>query len=245
MASPIKIYQQEMHDNTGFFATWLPGDTIEIGDVGVFQGGRFRRMSSLKELGIKFDVSSGRSEQNVNYTSSHSTKVNIGGSADAAAVGKAEISIEFSQQGAFVFQASKLQLHQLENRMKVSEQILKVYEQTKWDSSWLLVESLHEAERATIIVSEDSSAGLVIAAKMDASLPSISLVDPKLSLSVTSSRGRVMQLIGTEGLHPLYSCLRVKAPFFGDPSVQPVRGLKGADASEAFSRPGIGDLIES
>lgn len=245
MASPVKIYQQEMHNNTGFFATWLPGDAIEIGDVGIFQGGRFRRMSSLKELGIKFVVSKGRSQQNVNYSSTRATKVNMGGGAEAAAVGKAEISIDFSQQGAFLFQASKLQLHQLENRMSVSEQILKVYAQKKWDSSWLLVESLHEAERATIIVSEDSSAGLVISAKLDEALPSVSLVDPRISLSVTSSHGKIMQLIGTEGLHPLYSCLKVKAPFFGEPSVQPVHGAKSTAASESFSRPGIDALLES
>ena len=24
MASPVKLYQQEMHKNMGFFATWLP-----------------------------------------------------------------------------------------------------------------------------------------------------------------------------------------------------------------------------
>lgn len=245
MASPVKIYQKEMHNNTGFFATWLPGDEIKIGDVGLFLDGRFRRMSSLKELGIPFTTSRGRSEQNVNYSSTHATKVSMGAGAEAIAVGKAEISIEFSQQGAFLFQASKLQLLELQNRASVGEQILQAYANKKWDSSWLLVESVHEAERATIIVSEDSSSGLVLAAKMDQALPSVSLVDPKVSLSVTSSRGKIMQLIGNEKLHPLYSCLRVKAPLFGQPSVQPVRGFRGPDAAEALSRPGIAELLES
>ena len=35
MASPVKTYQSEMHDKLGFFATWLPGDHVELGDVGV------------------------------------------------------------------------------------------------------------------------------------------------------------------------------------------------------------------
>jgi len=52
MASPVKLYQQEMHSNLGFFATWLPASILELGDFGVLEAGRFRKMGSLKELGI-------------------------------------------------------------------------------------------------------------------------------------------------------------------------------------------------
>lgn len=245
MSSPVKLYQREMHDNTGFFATWLPGDAIEIGDVGVFQAGRFRRISSLKELGIKFTTNRGQSLQDMDYSSTQGTKINTEIGAEAGIVGKAEISIDFSREGAFLFQASKLQSWELENRMTVGEQIVKAYGLKKWDKSWLLVESLHAAEVATIIVSEDSVAGLVLAAKMNEAIPSISLVDPKVSLSVTSSRGKIMRLIGSKSIHPLYSCLRLKDPLFGSPSLRPVRGVKRSGIEDQFSRPGIGDLLGS
>jgi low affinity Fe/Cu permease len=190
-------------------------------------------------------VKQGQSLQTVDYSSTEGTKISTSASAEAATIGKAEISIDFSRQGAFLFQASKLQTWQLENRMVVGEQIVKAYGQKKWDKSWLLVESLHASERATIVVAEDSAAGLVIVAKMDEALPSISLVDPKISLSVTSTRGKMMRLIGSEGLHPLYSCLRLKDPLFGSPSVQPVRGIKDARVESDFSRPGISELLDS
>jgi len=234
-----------MHDSTGFFATWLPGDTIEIGDAGIIEGGRFRRMASLKELGIKFTLSRGQSTQDVDYSSTQGTKISTATSAEAATVVKAEINIDFSRQGAFLFQASKLQTWQLENRMSVGEQIVKAYRQKKWDKSWLLIESLHAAERATIIVSEDNAAGLILVAKMDEAIPSVSLVDPKVSLSVTSSRGKLIKLVGSEGLHPLYSCLRLKDPLFGLPSIQPVRGVKESGAESHFTRPGISELLDN
>ena len=44
MASPVKRYQQEMHNNLGFFATWLPSTAIALGDIGVLQSGRFHTM---------------------------------------------------------------------------------------------------------------------------------------------------------------------------------------------------------
>jgi hypothetical protein len=202
-------------------------------------------MASLKELGIEFSVSRGQSMQNVNYSSTRGTKISTSTGTEVAVVGKAEISIDFSEQGAFVFQALQLQPWQLENRMIIAEQVVKAYELNRWDKSWLLIESLHSAERATVIVSEDSAAGLVLVAKLDQVIPSISLVDPKVSLSVASSRGRMMQLIGSENLHPLYSCLRLKDPLFGSPSLQPVRGAKDARADSQFSRPGIGELLDS
>jgi hypothetical protein len=53
MASPVRRYQQEMHENIGFFATWLPGDLLELGDIGILVNGSFRKLSSLWALGIK------------------------------------------------------------------------------------------------------------------------------------------------------------------------------------------------
>ena len=50
MPSPVALYQREMHKNLGFFATWLPGDQLELGEAGVLKGGRFRKQSSLAEL---------------------------------------------------------------------------------------------------------------------------------------------------------------------------------------------------
>ena len=53
MPSPVQRYQREMHENIGFYATWLPGDPMELGDVGIPSNGMFRKRSSLNDLGIK------------------------------------------------------------------------------------------------------------------------------------------------------------------------------------------------
>jgi hypothetical protein len=245
MASPVTLYHREMHDNLGFFATWFPGDPIEIGDAGVLEGGRFRRTVSLKELGIPCEVGAGQGSQNVQYTSTQGTKMTASGGAAAAAFAKAEISIEFSREGAFVFHASRLHPQRLENRAAVAELIVKAYHKGKWQKDWLLVEAIHTAERATIIVSEDSSAGIVLVASADMPLPAISLSDPKIGLTVASTRGKIVHIIGGKGLHPLYSCLRLKDPLFGGASVLPVRGAGSAGEEMQFSRPGIDELLSS
>ncbi|HWM91923.1 MAG TPA: hypothetical protein VN493_14250 [Thermoanaerobaculia bacterium] len=245
MASPVKLYQREMHDNLGFFPTWLPGDRIEIGDVGILEGGRFRRMTSLAELGIAGKTEAGAATQDVQYTSSEGTKIATTAGAEVTAVAKAEITVDFTREGAFVFHASRLRPQYLENRAAVGQEIVKVYKKGQWQKEWLLVEALHTADRATIIVSEDSSAGLVLVASAETPLSSISLADPKVGLKIAATHGKVVHIIGGKGLHPLYSCLRVKDPLFGAPSVQPVRGAGASGNEVPFARPGIDELLDS
>ena len=78
----------------------------------------------------------------------------------------------------------------------VAEAIVMAYKRNKWQQEWFLVEALHTADLATIVVSEDSKAGLVLAATVEAPLIAISLADPKISLSVTSVSGKIIHLVG-------------------------------------------------
>lgn len=243
MASPVKTYQSEMHSNLGFFATWLPGDPIELGDIGVLENGRFRRMSTLKELGVSVEVGSGNSSQDLQYTSTKGFTLNTSGGARAKGVATAKLVLQFSAEGAFVFHATGLQPSRIQNRAAVAKEMLRLYRSKKWNKEWCLVESIHSAARATVIISQDSSAELVLAADAHAGIPALCLADPKVKLKVTAVRGKLFQTIGAKDLHPLYACLRLNDPLFGDPSVQPVRGQ--TDESIELSRPGIAELLDS
>jgi hypothetical protein len=244
MASAARRYQEEMHDRLGFFATWLPADPIEIGEVGLLEGGRFRRMTSLRELGVTCTTETSAVTQDLQYTSTHGTSMTSSAGADAAVV-KAEIRIEFSNAGAFVFHASALRPHRIENPAAVGVELLRLHREGRWDGDWLLIEAVHSAKRAAILVSEDASGELVLAAKTAGLESIVSLADPKISLTVASARGSIVQAVGRPGLHPLYSCLRVKDPLIGRPSVHPVRGLDEVSPEDVFVRPAIEDLLDS
>jgi hypothetical protein len=116
----------------------------------------------------------------------------------------------------------------------------------EWQSSWFLVEALHRSERATIVVSEDHTSGITLAAEVTAvDIPSVSLADPKINLTVTSTRGRLLHVVGARDLRPLYSCLRIEDPLFGSPRVEPVRGAGEPDIEPMLVRPSISDLLDS
>jgi hypothetical protein len=158
-----------------------------------------------------------------------------------ANVAKGEIAIDFSADGAFVFHATSLRARRLQDLAPVGGGIRACYEQGRWRKEWLLIESYHEAACATIIVSQDRSANLVLTAKADGPIPTLSLADPKVSLEVSSSRGKLVHVVGGRGLKPLYSCLRIQSRFFGEPSLAPARG--SASQTLDFERADIRELL--
>jgi hypothetical protein len=245
MASPVKLYQEEMHRNMGYFATWLPSSSIELGDIGVLDAGRFRRVGSLKELGIRHPAVREGTPENVSYSASASRTDGVTGSASTSVpVAKAELSIQFTSQGGYVFEAIGMRHLEIEDRLALAASLLEAHEQGRWQQEWLLIEALYTAGSATIIVSEDTKSEIVLKASTAVPLGSLPLADPKLGLSVASSSGKLVHVVAANNLRPLYSCVRVREPLFGRPTVSPVRGVSDQRAG-TLARPGIHDLIDS
>lgn len=245
MPSPVKLYQKEMHNNVGFFATWLPSSVVQIGDLGVLEAGRFRTIGSLVELGVPVgNVREGTSE-NMSYSAWAEKKTSSSAGAGAVVpLTKAELAIQFSQQGGYVFEAAAIRNVEIADRLRITKAILDLYEKGRWQKEWLLVDAVYKADAATIIVSEDSSSGITLNASSDIPLGSLPLANPQVALSVSSVTGKVVHVVAQSGLSPLYSCLKVQAPFFGKPSLSPVRGTQ-TNPVDAFARCGIDDLLDS
>lgn len=140
MATPVKTYQKEMHSNLGFFANWLPGDPMEVGAIGEIVGGRFRQAATLNDLRIDYDLSEESSPHPLKYQSISGTDVVMGGGlSEEGAILEAEVKIEFSKEGAFLFEAIGVRQVQIKNRFDVTSAILKAYEKGKWKPHWYLV----------------------------------------------------------------------------------------------------------
>jgi hypothetical protein len=236
-----------MHKNMGFFATWLPSSAIELGDIGVLDGGRFRQVGSLKELGIPQPGVREGTAESVSYSASAKRSDGIsGGAGTIVPLAKAELSIQFTSQGGYVFEAMGMKQVEIADRLALSASLLQAYEKGLWQKDWLLVDTIYSAGSATILVSEDTTSEIILKANA-AALPlgSLPLADPKLGLTVTSSNGKIIHIVAANNLRPLYSCLKVRDPLlFGKPTVVPVRG-RSAQNTNALGRPDIADLVDS
>jgi hypothetical protein len=243
MSSPVKLYLKEMHNNVGYFATWLPANTIKLGDFGVVEDGGFRRLGSLSELGIPCsEVREGAPQDMSYYASANRTTGGTAGAGEVVPGVKAEVSITFTGAGGYIFEAVAVRNLEIADRLATGKRILDAYKQLHWHKEWLLVDSVYTAASATILVSLDSSSEIMLKASGDVAL---GLADPKLGLTVSSSSGRIVQLIAKSDLTPLYSCMKIHLPFFDSASVMPVRGPSSETASLALTRLGIDALLES
>jgi len=241
------MYQEEMHANLGFFATWLPGDHVEVGDIGILQAGRFRKQGSLRELEPELTSEREGSPQSLQYTSKSGTKVNMTADANSGSVidASARIDIEFSQQGAFLFHAFNVQRLAILDRLKLSAGVIEAHERGQWDLGWHIVESVYKAECATVIVSEDDSAAITIRAAVKGNLGPVPLANADARLNVSSTKGRMLQILAKRDLRPLYSCIRVKETWLSGPRMVPVRGQLPTPEQLPFARPRLSELLES
>lgn len=225
MASPVKLYQKEMYDNLGLFATWLPGSSVGIGDVGILEFGRFIKLTSLRELGIPQGSRRIGSKQNMNYTAAVERSVAATAQAGVALdVADTSVHLRFTRQGGYVFEAIGMLNIELTQRTILADQIVAAHERSKWSKEWLLIDSICTAESATIIVSEESGSEMVLKAHAALQAGMTTLADPSVKLSISSSKGRIVQIVSQSNVTPLYSCAKLHVPFLGDPSLRASRG---------------------
>jgi hypothetical protein len=239
MASPVKLYQREIYDKFSCFATWLPGDQIAVGDVGIIKRGRFRRQATLKGLKIPCGATAGEKTESFQFESSRGVTIQATPGAAVHQVAGLGVSIMFSQKGAFVFHVSDLCHHRLDEPETVAEHVLKLYnaKARKWNKDWFLVDEVHSAECATIVVSEVRSSSISLDVSAGGLVPGFSLADPKLDLKVAGESRRVNYVLCKAGAQPLYSCVQVRDPLFSDAIVR-TRG-------QPFIKPDIDALLDS
>jgi hypothetical protein len=156
----------------------------------------------------------------------------------------AELSIRFTQQGGYVFEAVGIRNVEIADRIALAGRILSLYEERRWRKEWLLVDAVYVAASGTIIVSEDSASEIRLNVTGSVPLGALPLADPKLGLSISSSSGKIAHVIAQNDLRPLYSCLKVHDPMFGSASLVPVRGME-KQAVERLTRLDIRELLES
>ena len=207
------LYVKGIYDRFAYLATWLPNTNLALGDVGVQEGGYFKRMTSLKELGISFKVRSGRKPVDFTYTSQSGITFQTKAAGEVAAgttlpLGQAGIVIEFNENGAFLFQAVGCRVNEIEDKVKLGQAVIQMWREKTWDSSWAVVDTLVKAGSVTIVVSSSQRASLELSAKTPVAITNLANVDA--GLIVNSQQGDMVRFLAAEGLMPLFKLSRIK-----------------------------------
>jgi hypothetical protein len=241
MSSVAERYVKEMHKKFDLYAAWPPNEARALGDVGKLVGGQFQRLTSLKDLGISFKVRVGPVADTLSYTSGKKVEVSFNAAANTppalpGAAVKADASVEFSGEGAFLFQALQPSIIEIEDQMQLAQQILDLFKTIKngqrmWRKDWSVVTSLITAERVTVLISNSKSAKIGLAGQGILPAAPAPLASAKGRLSVSYQDGEVTSVLAAANLTPLFRLNRVRRSF--------IDRILGGDSSADIVRAGM------
>jgi hypothetical protein len=170
-------------------------------------------MTTLKDLKVPFKVRAGSSSGDFTYTSKSGVNIKTKAEGQVAVgttlpVAQAGISIEFSEEGAFLFQAVGCSVDEIEDKVALGRAIISLIGKDIWDGDWGVVDTLVRAKSATIVVSNSHTAALELTAKAPLAVTNLANLDT--GLSVNFQKGDMIRFIAAQGLAPLFKLSRAK-----------------------------------
>lgn len=223
-----------MRKEFGYSPTWLPNTRVAPGDVGVLVDDVFVHKTTLKGLGVSYDIVEDFQKASLEYNSAQAVSITHKGAGMASppgsslTEGEAGIIVQFTRKDAIVFEASECVIYRLADQQKVSEQLIGLQKSRAWHMSWVLVAEVVKAERATILISSGKLSQIELTLKSKVRVNErIALTSA--GLSVLQERNVGTKIVSESHLTPLFRMMQLVKPFRKD-----ARGriLRGGTASE-------------
>ena len=196
--------------------------------------GQFQRVTTLDLLGITFTDRQGPPGSDLSHTSGSSVSIKLkaqGETLPGTSIpnAKAGALVEFSSEGAFVFQAAAPAVREIEDQVRLADDILRLYRKLEngkraWPEDWCVVTELMTASKVTVLVSSSGSSKIELSAD---GIPAgqAPLATLGGALSVVTQRGEVTSVLAEANLTPLFRVSRVRRSlveelFGGDTSAE-------------------------
>lgn len=217
-----KQYTQDVYKHLGYRPAWFPDTKMDVGTVGVFEDGFFRRLTTLKDLGIDFGVVEDPPDGEYDYASSNGVKVSFKAAGELndqfkiLAAADAGALVKFNRQGACLIQLRQVGTRYIANQPALYRKLLKAVQDTdedrQWQREWVAITEVKTAGTATILISGSGDERVEI--KAGGTVAPNNLVDASAGLTFASTHDVATRILARSGLTPLYRGVRVKQSFW-------------------------------
>lgn len=221
MRSIAEIYSCELKKSLKRFGVWEPGSGICLGDVICLQEGVMHHHSTLQDYKIDFE------EETVNidpdaveeYMTCNSVSVQSGirGGIPNAPKNKLSVEIHFSRENAIYYNTKGVRTLRIKNQPKLARQIMRLYEQGKWERDLCVVTQLTVVDSAVILISRSANSLIEFSGEGDAELQNFSIADLKLGFSLSRETGSHYKKTFTRPTPLLFEARRIKSRLFSGP----------------------------
>lgn len=221
-------YCQDVSRALRLLATWPPGTPMTVGRVGRFLGERlFDPETSLGSYGISFPVEDEPASSGVlSYTSEGVNEVGltmgakvpdlVSGQVDA----KAKVTITFGRQHGIIFRASGLRYRAMQDQPQMARKVARLMERGEWNRDWYIVTQVIEADSASILISNTSTAEVELALAASVKAGAAELLGAEFRPRVIRQKEMSTLIVDEGGLVPLFKAKRVKRTFFRNVKLQ-------------------------
>jgi hypothetical protein len=204
MSDAAKFYQKTIHNRIQRLATWEPGDAVAVGELGVLHNGNFRRVTTLADLGIAFEVEKAGITPHRSLTSISGVQLRSEAGGELPRAG-GRVLVGLQQAGAVLFEAARVQQERFANSLPIIEQLRERRERDDWDRSWVLIDQVWRVGRGTVIVATDDQVELALTLRGDSSIGLAALAEGIVEGEFELRRGDVYKLLGARNFTPMYS----------------------------------------
>jgi hypothetical protein len=230
-------YVKEIKEQTGYTATWFPWVSVSPGDVGTISSDYgYQPLTTLKQMGIPFDVASGDVQADFDYASKDNVAISINILGDAPMAGTAiseaqgSVSIKFGKGNATVFRITDCKSAVIKDQAAIRDEVLRRFESKQWNEDTVIVTETVTA-KGTIIVSSGDNAQIDFAVKGSVGTPEFNLANMGGKFQITNESQIAIKIVAKENITPLFKISGIKKSFLKTPRYVPKENV-GDDGSQ-------------
>jgi len=252
MPTPVRQYTDEIHEALSYWATWLPGASIEVGDCGPVRDRVFKPEESLADYGIEFAVKAPGQPIDLQHASQGAVSYTLqlsGGNHTIPQIppGKAGIELSFSREHAVAIVVRNAHEHRIERIGTLRRQLLDAVTRGDFPPEYAVVTHVVVAGSATVLISSAANAKFCASAEVDLKAGLLDLANAGLNLTRVAADKLQTEIVADEGLTPLFKLVGFKKNglFWGSPRVEDL-GYEDDSTPEDLGeiRPGDTDPAE-
>lgn len=209
MAKLSSQYTRSLFRALDWRGTWLPSESVALGDVGTLKNGLFQQQTTLAELGVRFSKNAGRARASFHYqsTSGVSVRTKVAGEASPyftwVGAASAGVRFGFSRRGAVVFSAPSCQIVRIAGPAAVRAKLRRL-PSGHWNRDWVFISGIVKATRATILVARSKRAAVELRASTTGA---INVAKIGTGFALAGHQDMEVTMVATGSLVPLYQVL--------------------------------------
>jgi hypothetical protein len=235
MADPTKQYTGEIHDDLKYWAAWLPGTLIKLGDCGSVDDHVFNRRSSLESFGISFQPEERGTPGDLKHESSSGVTIDFQATGENKAIpglpaGAAGAGVTFSKESGVVFAAGQCVETQIGNLDQLASDLKERYNAGVFPGHYVVVTAVVSARSATVLISRSGNGAITLHANADVPLGDvIDLANVEAKFSISRTTNMATQYVAESNLTPLFRVMGFERKWWNG---EPKNGLEELGAPD-------------